>query len=185
MSDPTAMLAFLVLLFAIPIWARPPATMLPGQQKGNCSYAVEIETTCAASAETADHIGVRFGDSEGNHVVAKHLSHPKPIFNPREGKQNQWTKYKPFDRCAIDRYEVEGPCMQRGICYLYLKRVGSDEWRPGWAKVLSKRGDGLVAPASDTFYFRMFLPSNVWFGFDYCDLNQPHPPLVVHNDNRI
>ncbi|GLJ24167.1 hypothetical protein SUGI_0461040 [Cryptomeria japonica] len=175
------MSALILLLFVTPILAtRPPATMLPGQQKGNCTYAVEIETTCAPSAATADHVGVRFGDSEGNHVVAKNLKHPEPIWNPRMGRENkdkQWNNYQPFDKCAIDRFEVEGPCMQRGICYLYLKRVGADEWRPGWAKVLHKKSDGVVSPVSDTFYFRMFLPSNVWFGFDYCDENPPHPPM--------
>nr|ABK21987.1 unknown [Picea sitchensis] len=181
-----ATLAFiLLLLLAVPIWARPPlATMLPGQQKGNCSYAVEIETTCAPSAETADQVGVRFGDPLGNHVVAAHLKHPAPVFNPGLGHQKQGgthVQYKAFDRCAIDRFEVEGPCMQRGICYLYLKRVGADDWRPGWAKVLCKHKDGLLAPASDMFYFRTFLPSNVWFGFDYCDTDGPHPPLLVHD----
>lgn len=186
-----AMLPFiLLLLLAVPIWARPPlATMLPGQQKGSCSYAVEIETTCAPSAETADQVGVRFGDSLGNHVVAAHLKHPEPVFNPRLnptfGHQKQsgsHVQYRAFDKCSIDKFEVEGPCMQRGICYLYLKRVGTDDWRPGWAKVLSKHRNGVLVAASDMFYFRTFLPSNVWFGFDYCDTDGPHPPLLVHDE---
>jgi len=127
---------------------------------------------------------VRFGDSDGNHVIAKHLTHAQPVFNPGLGqkhKSKQWNNYRPFEKCAIDRFEVEGPCMKKCICNLYFKRVGADERRPGWAKVLRKNPNGLVSPASDTFYFRMLLPSNVWFGFDYCDMNLPHPPQDKKN----
>eukprot|EP01018_Ginkgo_biloba_P019898 Gb_33696 [translate_table: standard] len=169
------LVAFLLLLVVQPIWARKPASLLPGQQQGNCSYTVEIETTCAPFAETEDHISLRFGDSAGNHVIAKHLKHPKwPVSKPRiEGEQKEKrVNHKPFERCGLDKFKVKGPCMQADACYLYLKRIGSDKWRPGYAKVHRANEDGSIISSSGKFYFRTFLPGHVWFGYDYCNAHQ-------------
>ncbi|KAL4189487.1 hypothetical protein AMTRI_Chr08g165610 [Amborella trichopoda] len=151
---------------------------LAHNSKGNCSYWVEIETTCAPQADTASIVGVRFGDNNGNHVVTRHLKNPKLVYDPKLGQRKQGAVYKGFDRCAIDMFEVQGSCMERAVCYLYLRRMGPDGWRPGWVKVLHNHGLGGadLSPVSGTFYFRTFLPENVWFGFDYCESNQPHLP---------
>lgn len=170
----------LILVTVQPIWANPPATLPDGERKGNCSYVLEVETTCAPFAETSDNISVRFGDSAGNHVIHKKLKYSKPVFKPlSEQKLMGLTEKKPFDRCSFDKFKVEGPCMQADVCYLYFKRVGTDQWRPGYAKIqaiVSEDGEvELMSPASEyTFYFRNFLPSHVWFGYNYCDNAEKH-----------
>ncbi|KAK4835353.1 hypothetical protein QYF36_008756 [Acer negundo] len=128
----------------------------------------QVETTCAVSAETTDHISLRFSDSKGNLIIVKHLKNPKLIIAPKNGVK------KPvggggFQRCSTDMFEVNGgACMEQSVCALYLKRVGSDEWRPGWVKVFHQDNGGRQVQVSYTFYFRTFVPENVWFGFDYC-----------------
>jgi len=144
-------------------------TIFPPASGNNCSYSVEIETTCAPSAGTEDHVGVRFSDSLGNLIVVKHLKNPKLVYAPTAGlKKQAGGAYGGFQRCAIDVFEASGPCMSRRVCSLYLKKVGSDDWRPGWVKVLHRQDGGHAEPVSYTFYFRTFVPENVWYGFDYC-----------------
>lgn len=149
----------------------PPAcaNKLPndGAQK-NCSYSIEIETTCAPSAETTDHVSVRFGDPLGNLILVKHLKNPTLVYAPKDGLKKQGGAYKGFERCAVDMFEASGPCMTQRVCSLYLKKVGSDDWRPGWVKVLHRQDGGHVVPVSYMFYFRTYVPENVWYGFDYC-----------------
>ncbi|CAN6704911.1 unnamed protein product [Malus baccata var. baccata] len=131
-------------------------TSLPVQGSStNCSYSVEIETTCAQSAATSDHVSVRFGDSEGNLIIVKHLNNPKPLYAAKGGVRRGG--YGGFGRCAIDMFEASGQCMSRRVCYLYLKKVGSRQ-----------DGGRVVVPVSYMFYFRTFVPENVCYGFDYC-----------------
>ncbi|KAG2723613.1 hypothetical protein I3843_02G155900 [Carya illinoinensis] len=64
-------------------------------------------------------------------------------------------------------FEAKGPCMRQ----LDSKKVESDDWRPGWVKVLRRDQDGgghVIFPVANMFYFRTFVPENVWYGFDYC-----------------
>lgn len=180
----------LILMTIQTIWASPPATLLDGQQQNNCSYVLEVETTCAQFAETSDDISVRFGDSVGNHVIHQKLQYPKPIFKPlSEQKLMVMAEKKPFDRCSFDKFKVEGPCMQADVCYLYFKRIGTDQWRPGYAKIqaiISEDGDvELMSPATEyTFYFRNFLPSHVWFGYNYCDTNAEKNHLASFHEKK-
>ncbi|XP_077212872.1 embryo-specific protein ATS3A-like [Tasmannia lanceolata] len=145
----------------------------------NCTYSIEIETTCAPFAGTTNVVGVRFGDSDGNLILVKHLKDPKLVYDPKDGVKKQGKSYGGFERCAIDMFETNGTCLSRWACYLYLKRSGSDEWRPGWVKVLRRREDGSVFPVSYMFYFRIFVPDNVWFGFNYCWSNRGSMPQMA------
>ncbi|KAL6326465.1 hypothetical protein AAG906_008327 [Vitis piasezkii] len=148
LSVDTILLSFQYFVPAFPDQSASP---------GNCSYSIEIETTCAPSAKTTDRISVRFSDMAGNLL----------LYAPR-GMKNPGGVYGGFQRCAIDMFEASGACMSQIVCSLYLKKFGSDGWRPGWVKVLHRWDDGRLAPVSHTFYFRTFVPENVWYGFDYC-----------------
>ncbi|XP_042482922.1 embryo-specific protein ATS3A-like [Macadamia integrifolia] len=140
-----------------------------GVEPTNCSYSIVIETTCAPLAETTDVISIRFSDSSGNLVIVKHLKNPKLLYSPKgSGARKKGDLYHGFERCAIDMFEATGACMEKNVCSLYVKKFGSDGWRPGWVKVLRREDDGRVSPNSYPFYFRTFVPENVWFGFDYC-----------------
>ncbi|KAG9453744.1 hypothetical protein H6P81_006648 [Aristolochia fimbriata] len=149
----------------------------------NCSYAIEVETTCTPSAGTNSIIGVRFGDSIENSIIVRHLKNPKLLYSPRRNNR-QGSDYSGFEACAIDEFEANGPCMNHRVCSLYVKRLGSDEWRPGWIKVLSLQENAQgTSTSSYPFYFRVFVPENVWFGFNYCDSNRPPLPEVVSDFN--
>ena len=73
---------------------------------------------------------------------------------------------KPFQPCSVDDFQVDGPCVDTAICYLYLKLTGTDNWRPGFAQV---RVLDEARFNSDYFYFRRDLPRHVWHGYDLCD----------------
>ncbi|XP_068667772.1 embryo-specific protein ATS3A-like [Aristolochia californica] len=146
----------------------------------NCSYAIEVETSCTPSAGTTSIIGVRFGDSIENAIVVRHLKNPKLLYSPRRGSK-QGSDYNGLEACAIDQFEANGDCMNKRVCSLYVKRLGSDEWRPDWIKVVRLRVDGRSSTFSYPFYFRVFVPENVWFGFNYCDSNRPPLPEVVND----
>ncbi|XP_024024746.1 embryo-specific protein ATS3A [Morus notabilis] len=118
-------------------------------------------------AETRDHVSVRFSDSKGNVVIVKQLKNPKLLYAPKNGSKKRDGAYGGFERCAVDMFESSGPCVSDKVCSLYLKKVGSDEWRPGWIKVHQQEGGSLVQ-ISCMFYFRTFVPENVWYGFNYC-----------------
>ncbi|KAJ0102133.1 hypothetical protein Patl1_06212 [Pistacia atlantica] len=146
--------------------ANQPLNQTSLISQGNiCSYSIEIETSCAAAAETTDHISVRFSDSAGNLIIVKHLKNPKLLYAPKNGGKKQGGG---LQRCSINMFNANGACMKKSVCALYVKRVGSDEWRPGWIKVVHQEENGRAVPVSYTFYFRKFVPENVWFGFDYC-----------------
>ncbi|GLJ24189.1 hypothetical protein SUGI_0461350 [Cryptomeria japonica] len=155
MAQLKALLLFLLVIAVAPICSSSPTSTT---EKGlNCSYIVNVETSCTAGAGTGDHVSLRFGDSAGNHVLAKHLK------EPIEGNQE-----KPFQWCSSAKFKIEGPCVNQSVCYLYLKRIGADHWRPARARVHSAVDHKPFGPV-DTFYFRRFIPSNVWHGYDYCD----------------
>ncbi|XP_021906449.1 embryo-specific protein ATS3A-like [Carica papaya] len=134
----------------------------------NCTYLVEIQTSCAPSAETTDHISLRFGDAAGSLITVKHLKNPKLVYDPSHGLKRHGSGYGGFIRCGIDMFEASGECMKQSVCSLYLKRVGSDGWRPGWVKLFKQEKEGRAMPVSYMFYFRTFVPANVWYGLNYC-----------------
>ncbi|KAL6011162.1 hypothetical protein ACLOJK_001606 [Asimina triloba] len=159
---------------------QPTKQHLPAKQ-GNCSYAIKIQTTCAPFAGTTDAVGIRFGDLAGNLVVVKHLRNPQLVFDPREGKRKHGSLYGGFKRCAVDMFVVNGTCMAGNVCSLYVKKFGLDRWMPGWVKVLRQPSkNSRMLPISYTFYFRKFVPENVWFGFNYCGSNRGSQPQIAY-----
>lgn len=61
--------------------ANQPTNHAGQASQGNCTYSIQIETTCAPSAETTDH---RFNDSAGDFIIIKHLKNPKLLYGPKE-----------------------------------------------------------------------------------------------------
>ncbi|CAF1870836.1 hypothetical protein HID58_063346 [Brassica napus] len=112
-----------------------------------CSYTVIIKTSCSSVSYTRDKISIAFGDVYGNEVFVKRLDDPKS---------------RAFERCSSDTYKITGPCM-RDVCYLHLLRQGSDGWKPENVKIYGS------SIRSVTFYFDLFLPNGVWYGFDVCN----------------
>ncbi|XP_010253423.1 PREDICTED: uncharacterized protein LOC104594702 isoform X1 [Nelumbo nucifera] len=141
----------------------------PKLKQENCNYTVAIETTCAKGAETSNVVSLRFGDIQSNDVLVRHLNskHVRRV-DPLYPAVLDEVPRKPFEACTVDEFRVTGPCVQSPICYLYLKSVGGDSWRPGLAQVrVSSATPSHLS--SDYFYFRRYLPKHVWHGFDTCD----------------
>ncbi|PON62405.1 Embryo-specific [Parasponia andersonii] len=154
--------------------------IITARKKENCTYAVTIETTCTKGAETTNHISLRFGDKNSNDVLVKHLNsrHVRKV-DTLEPEVLDDVPRKPFQACMVDKFQVKGQCVDSPICYLYLKLSGSDDWRPGFAQVRAvELGNSL---SSDyLFYFRRYLPRNVWHGMDLCDKDYVTPFGIKH-----
>ncbi|XP_007016606.2 PREDICTED: uncharacterized protein LOC18590804 [Theobroma cacao] len=140
---------------------------LPQNKKGNCTYTVTIQTSCTKGAETSDYVSLRFGDIKSNDIVVQHLNskHVRKL-DPLQPAVLDDIPTKPFQACLVDEFQVTGQCVESPICYLYLKLSGNDDWRPGFAQVESLEESHL---SSRYFYFRRYLPRNVWHGSDLCD----------------
>ncbi|KAL2508515.1 uncharacterized protein Fot_32162 [Forsythia ovata] len=95
----------------------------------------------------------------------KHYEHVRRV-DPLEPQVLDDVPRKPFQACMVDQFQVKGQCVKSPICYLYLKLVGYDDWRPGFVQVRM-----LDEPyfSSDYFYFRRYLPRLLWYGSDVCD----------------
>ncbi|CAH8385356.1 unnamed protein product [Eruca vesicaria subsp. sativa] len=125
-----------------------------------CSYTVIIKTSCSSVSYTRDKISIAFGDVYGNEVYVKRLDDPKS---------------RAFERCSSDTYKINGPCM-RDVCYLHLLRQGSDGWKPENVKVYGS------SIRSVTFYYNLFLPNDVWYGFNVCKghaNDKPSQPIIA------
>ncbi|RDX87547.1 Embryo-specific protein ATS3A, partial [Mucuna pruriens] len=135
--------------------------------KKNCTYVITIETTCTWGAETSNRVSLRFGDTNSNGILVRHLNskHLKKV-DPLEPEVLDDMARQPFQACMVDQFEVTAPCVESPICYLYLKLIGNDDWRPGFAQVRVLEGSHL---SSDFFYFRRYMPRHVWHGSDVCD----------------
>ncbi|KAF8039872.1 hypothetical protein BT93_B2169 [Corymbia citriodora subsp. variegata] len=153
-----------VLLFAL---AAAGNETRASRNKNNCTYAITIETTCTNGAETSDHVAVRFGDTNSTDIVVRRLNAKRfRTLDPLQpAAPLDDVPRKPFQACAVDEFRVVGECVKSPICYLYLKLAGSDDWRPGFAKVQVLEGPHL---SSEYFYFRRYLPRRVWHGSDSC-----------------
>ncbi|KAK7822390.1 embryo-specific protein ats3b [Quercus suber] len=163
MKRTSILLIFIVSITVFsPAFGNKPNNQALLESQKNCSYSIEIQTTCAPSADTTDHVSVRFSDSLGNLITVKHLKNPKLLYAPKGGLKKQGGAYSGFERCAIDMFEASGPCMSQRV--------------PGWVKVLHTQDGGHVVPVSYMFYFRTFVPENVWYGFDYCHPNGAFMP---------
>ncbi|XP_022753854.1 embryo-specific protein ATS3A-like [Durio zibethinus] len=140
---------------------------LPQSMKRNCTYRVTIQTTCTKGADTSDHVSLRFGDTKSNDIVVRHLNskHVREM-DPLQPVVLDDIPRKPFQVCLVDEFQVRGQCVESPVCYLYLKLSGNDDWRPGFAQVEALEESHL---SSRYFYFRRYLPRNVWHGSDFCD----------------
>ncbi|CAF2093704.1 hypothetical protein BRARA_E00222 [Brassica rapa] len=129
---------------------RPVDSFLPKpklENAGVCSYTVIIKTSCSSVSYTRDKISIAFGDVYGNEVYVKRLDDPHS---------------RAFERCSSDTYKITGPCMH-DVCYLYLLRQGYDGWKPENVKIYGSY------IRSVTFYYNLFLPNSVWYGFNVCN----------------
>ncbi|KAL5833058.1 hypothetical protein ACOSQ3_016732 [Xanthoceras sorbifolium] len=129
------------------------------KDKGNCTYAVTIETTCPEGAETSSPVSLRFGDADSNEILVRRLN------TNYVRKVDPTSPAVPFQACNEDEFQVTGPCVKSQICYLYLKLVGADDWRPGSAKV---RAIEAYHHSSKNFSFRRDMPRRSWYGLDMC-----------------
>ncbi|CAL5426603.1 unnamed protein product [Camellia sinensis] len=138
------------------------------EKKENCTYVVTIETTCAKGAETSNHVSLRFGDTNSNDILVKHLNskHVRWL-DPLEPQVLDDVPRKPFQACMVNQFQITAQCVESPICYLYLKLTGDDDWRPGFAQVQVLEGNSHLS--SNYFYFRRYLPRHVWHGSDFCD----------------
>ena len=118
-------------------------------------------------AETSNHVSLRFGDANSNDIVVRHLNskHTRKV-DPLEPQVLDDVPRKPFRACMVDQFRVTAPCVDSPICYIYLKMVGEDDWRPGFAKIEVVEESHL---SSKYLYFRRNLPRHVWHGSDVCD----------------
>lgn len=160
-------LSIIVILFFLIIYLCIMNILISLGLQGNCSYVITIETSCTKNAGTSNHVSLRFGDSKSNDVLVRPLNrkHVKWVDKMDQSVLDDVPR-KPFQPCNVDEFQVDGPCVDTTICYLYLKLTGSDNWRPGFAqvRVLDKARFN-----SDYFYFRRYLPRHVWHGYDLCD----------------
>ncbi|MBA0790454.1 hypothetical protein Gohar_015104 [Gossypium harknessii] len=154
---------------------------LPQNIKRNCSYTVTIQTTCTKGADTSDHVSLRFGDKKSNDMIVHHLNskHVRQV-DPLQPLVLDDIPRKPFQPCLVDEFQVTGQCMESPICYLYLKLSGSDDWRPGFAQVEALEESGL---SSKSFYFRRYLPRNVWHGSDLC--SKEITPFGIRHKRKV
>ncbi|KAI9112162.1 hypothetical protein K1719_016685 [Acacia pycnantha] len=156
------------LLLLLPL-LLPAEQILPSQIKKNCTYVITIETTCMVGAETSNHVSLRFGDTNSNDIVVRHLN--TKLLRKLDPLQSEVVDVnvarRPFQACMVDQFVVTAPCVDSSICRLYLKMIGSDNWRPGFAQV---RVLGVSSHLSSGFFhFRRFMPRFVWHGADVCD----------------
>lgn len=118
-------------------------------------------------AETSNHVSLRFGDTNSNEIVVSHLN-TKLKVDPLQPEVVDYVPRRPFQACMVDQFVVIAPCVDSPICRLYLKMMGSDDWRPGFAQV-RVLGASSSHLSSDFFRFPQFMPRYVWHGADACD----------------
>ncbi|WJX81813.1 hypothetical protein P8452_64651 [Trifolium repens] len=140
---------------------------LEAPQKKICTYVITIETTCTWGAETSNRVSLRFGDTNSSEILVRQLNskHLRQV-DPLEPEVLDDIPRKPFQACTVDQFTVTAPCVESPICYLYLKLIGNDDWRPGYAQIQVLEGSHL---SSNNFYFRRCLPRLVWHGSNVCD----------------
>ncbi|KAF7845503.1 embryo-specific protein ATS3A-like [Senna tora] len=171
-------LCFSLLLFALVVQSEQN---LASENKKNCTYVITIETTCMVGAETSNLVSLRFGDTNSNDIVVRHLNskHLKKV-EPLEPVVLDDVPSKPFQACMVDQFLVTGPCVDSPICYLYLKTIGADDWHPGFAQVRMLEGSHFN---SNFFYFRRYIPRHVWHGSDACD--REVTPFGLKNKRKV
>ncbi|XP_058109922.1 embryo-specific protein ATS3A-like [Magnolia sinica] len=167
MGKSRAAIAFWVFYLASEMVGFSRGDGLYAEKQKSCTYTIMVETTCTQGAGTSDHISLRFGDSNSSDVLVHHLNtkHLRRVDGEHTTVLDDVPR-QPFRACNVDQFHVTGPCMESPVCYLFLKQRGKDGWRPGMVQVLVP---GTSPYSSHTFYFRRYLPWNVWHGSDSCD----------------
>ncbi|KAI3432116.1 uncharacterized protein J3R85_007503, partial [Psidium guajava] len=117
------------------------------QKLGSCPYTVVITTSCSSPSYTRDQISIAFGDAYGNQVYAPRLDDPST---------------RTFEGCSSDTFQINGPCAYQ-ICYVYFYRSGPDGWKPDRVEIYGHNSKAV------TFYYRTFIPSDIWYGFNLCN----------------
>ncbi|GAB2300339.1 hypothetical protein Dimus_034376 [Dionaea muscipula] len=125
------------------------------QTASSCSYTVIISTSCSSVSYTRDRISLAFGDAYGNQVYVPRLDDPSS---------------RTFERCSADTFQINGPCTY-DVCYVYLYRRGYDGWKPDTVEIYG------TYTRTAAFYYKTFIPSNVWYGFNYCNGVSASPVL--------
>ncbi|KAK7325239.1 hypothetical protein VNO77_29398 [Canavalia gladiata] len=118
----------------------------PQNEGSSCTYTVTIKTSCKSPSYTRDQISLSFGDAYGYQVYVPRLDNPRS---------------RTFERCSTDTFQIYGPCTYQ-VCYLYLYRTGYDGWIPEQVTVYGYNASPV------TFYYNTYIPTGVWYGFDYC-----------------
>ncbi|KAK4777722.1 hypothetical protein SAY87_017909 [Trapa incisa] len=165
------LLALCVVVFILLAGGEPDLL----NEKEKCTYIVTVETSCTNAAATSSPVSLRFGDANSTDIVVRHLNtkhhkqadplHPDRHSSALDDDDADPVLVRPFQPCTVDEFQVTGGCVDSPVCYLYLKLVGADDWRPGFARVDVIERAGL---SSEQFYFRRFLPRRVWHGSDLC-----------------
>ncbi|XP_031384591.1 embryo-specific protein ATS3A-like isoform X2 [Punica granatum] len=146
---------------------------ISSEEKGRCTYIITVQTSCTNGAETSSPVSLRFGDANSTDILIRRLNtkHAKQLdplqpdhHRPLEDDADP-IPVKLFQACSVDEFQVASGCVESPICYLYLKLVGADDWRPGSARVDVIERAGL---SSQQFRFRRFLPRRAWHGSDLC-----------------
>ncbi|XP_074304187.1 embryo-specific protein ATS3A-like [Silene latifolia] len=127
----------------------------PNQAASTCSFRVQITTSCSSVSSTRDQISLSFGDAYGNQVYVPRID------DPYSGT---------FEACSTDTFDISGPCTY-DVCYVYLYRRGYDGWNVGSVRISSPY------IRTVTFNYRGWLPSDVWWGFNYCNGVSASPKL--------
>ncbi|KAK4252894.1 hypothetical protein QN277_011028 [Acacia crassicarpa] len=146
------LIPFLTLLFVVVVgFSRAEDTLISSQthQKdliGNCSYLINIYTSCYSPRRTRDHISLAFGDKYGHQVYVPRM--------------DELPSAK-LDRCITKAARCTGPCTSQ-ICYMYIYRNGDDGWKPHDITVSGNFSKPFV------FYFNTLIPNHAWFGFNFC-----------------
>ncbi|KAI9107479.1 hypothetical protein K1719_021516 [Acacia pycnantha] len=113
----SSLLSILTLLFIVIVvgFSQAEETLISSQPQqkdsnDNCSYHLNIETSCFSPSHTRDHISLVFGDKYGHEVYVPRLDEfPSATLG----------------RCTLSFVDFTGPCTSQ-ICYLYFYRIGSD-----------------------------------------------------------
>lgn len=66
-----------------------------------------------------------------------------------------------FEACSTDTFDIYGPCTY-DVCYVYLYRRGQDGFKVGTVRISGQY------IRTVTFNYNDWIPSNVWWGFNYC-----------------
>ncbi|XP_068500920.1 embryo-specific protein ATS3B-like [Phaseolus vulgaris] len=112
-------------------------------QMNECSYVVNVETSCSSSFYARGKIDVLFGDAIGNEVYVPQL-------------------HGPFEDCTMNIYDIYGALCSTQICRLHIY------WSGDGGLILEKVSIHSNYYDPVTFYYHTYIPEGGFYGFDYC-----------------